>query len=209
VPVSTSVLADGDVDSAWFRSAAPMSGRLPAGSGLVVPLWTKWVSARGDRRFSQAARAYIVELVDGEPLVADLTGERSHGRRVGRCYVDGPRRRRSPDQVRAGATGPPSPQQHEGCRFPTIAGRRRRRLLGVVLERVLVLAAEAQRRLAMLNHLHPYGSSSSSGSGSRPSGSAQSRPVTVIKLQSSIATPSTMRAAHRPDDVSGARILPK
>ena len=35
------------------------------------------------------AKAFMVELVEGETLVCDLTQERTHGRRVGWCYLDG------------------------------------------------------------------------------------------------------------------------
>ena len=31
----------------------------------------------------------MVELVEGETVVCDLTEERTHGRRVGWCYLDG------------------------------------------------------------------------------------------------------------------------
>ena len=31
----------------------------------------------------------MVELVEGETVVCDLTQERTHGRRVGWCYLDG------------------------------------------------------------------------------------------------------------------------
>ena len=37
----------------------------------------------------EAAKAYMVELVEGETVVCDLAQERTHGRRVGWCYVDG------------------------------------------------------------------------------------------------------------------------
>ena len=36
-----------------------------------------------------AAKAFMVELVDGETVVCDLTQERTHGWRVGWCYLDG------------------------------------------------------------------------------------------------------------------------
>jgi micrococcal nuclease len=36
-----------------------------------------------------AAKAFMVELVEGETVVCDLTRERTHGRRVGWCYLDG------------------------------------------------------------------------------------------------------------------------
>ena len=35
------------------------------------------------------AKAFMVELVEGETVVCDLTQERTHGRRVGWCYLDG------------------------------------------------------------------------------------------------------------------------
>ena len=35
------------------------------------------------------AKAYMVELVEGETVVCDLIQERTHGRRVGWCNVDG------------------------------------------------------------------------------------------------------------------------
>lgn len=35
------------------------------------------------------ARAFMVELVEGETVVCDLTQERTHGRRVGWCYRQG------------------------------------------------------------------------------------------------------------------------
>ena len=37
----------------------------------------------------EAAKAFMVELVEGETVVCDLTQERTHARRVGWCYVDG------------------------------------------------------------------------------------------------------------------------
>ena len=37
----------------------------------------------------EAARAFMVELVEGQTVVCDLTQERTHGRRVGWCYRDG------------------------------------------------------------------------------------------------------------------------
>ena len=37
----------------------------------------------------EAAKAFMVELVEGQVLVCDLTQERTHGRRVGWCYRDG------------------------------------------------------------------------------------------------------------------------
>ena len=37
----------------------------------------------------EAAKAFMVELVEGETVVCDLTQERTHGRRVGWCYLDG------------------------------------------------------------------------------------------------------------------------
>ena len=36
----------------------------------------------------EEAKAFMVELVEQEIMVCDLTGERTHGRRVGHCYVD-------------------------------------------------------------------------------------------------------------------------
>jgi micrococcal nuclease len=36
-----------------------------------------------------AAKAYTVELVEGQTVVCDLTQERTHGRRVGWCYLAG------------------------------------------------------------------------------------------------------------------------
>jgi micrococcal nuclease len=35
-----------------------------------------------------AAKAFMVELVEGQTVVCDLTQERTHGRRVGWCYLD-------------------------------------------------------------------------------------------------------------------------
>ena len=35
------------------------------------------------------AKVFMVELVEGEMVVCDLTQERTHGRRVGWCYLDG------------------------------------------------------------------------------------------------------------------------
>ena len=35
------------------------------------------------------ARAFMVELIEGETVICDLTQERTHGRRVGWCYRDG------------------------------------------------------------------------------------------------------------------------
>ena len=37
----------------------------------------------------EEAKAFMVELVEGETVVCDLTQERTHGRRVGWCYRDG------------------------------------------------------------------------------------------------------------------------
>jgi endonuclease YncB( thermonuclease family) len=36
-----------------------------------------------------AAKAFMVELVEGQTVVCDLTQERTHGRRVDYCYRDG------------------------------------------------------------------------------------------------------------------------
>jgi endonuclease YncB( thermonuclease family) len=36
----------------------------------------------------EAAKAFMVELVEGQTVVCDLTNERTHGRRVGYCYRD-------------------------------------------------------------------------------------------------------------------------
>jgi endonuclease YncB( thermonuclease family) len=35
------------------------------------------------------AKAFMVDLVEGETVVCDLTQERTHGRRVGWCHRDG------------------------------------------------------------------------------------------------------------------------
>ena len=37
----------------------------------------------------EEAKTFMVELVEGETVVCDLTQERTHGRRVGWCYRDG------------------------------------------------------------------------------------------------------------------------
>jgi micrococcal nuclease len=37
----------------------------------------------------EAAKAFMVELIEGETVVCDLTQERTHGRRVGWCYCGG------------------------------------------------------------------------------------------------------------------------
>ena len=37
----------------------------------------------------EAAKAYMVELIEGETVVCDLTQERTHGRRVGWYYRGG------------------------------------------------------------------------------------------------------------------------
>ena len=37
----------------------------------------------------EAAKAFMVELIEGETVVCDLTQERTHGRRVGWCYRGG------------------------------------------------------------------------------------------------------------------------
>jgi endonuclease YncB( thermonuclease family) len=37
----------------------------------------------------EAAAAFMAELVEGRTLVCELTGERTHGRRVGRCFLEG------------------------------------------------------------------------------------------------------------------------
>jgi endonuclease YncB( thermonuclease family) len=49
---------------------------------------------------SEAARAFLVELVEGETVVGDLIQERTHGRRVGYCYLDG--RDLAAEQISAG-----------------------------------------------------------------------------------------------------------
>ena len=49
------------------------------------------------------AKAFMVELVEGETVVCDLTQERTHGRRVGWCYHRRQGHRRGADQGRAGA----------------------------------------------------------------------------------------------------------
>ena len=57
LPVMTSLLAVGLVESGWLISIEPMSGRLPAGSGrLVVPSWPKLLAVIG----SAAERAGLV-----------------------------------------------------------------------------------------------------------------------------------------------------
>ena len=45
--------------------------------------WRGWSACRS------MAKAFMVELVEGETVVCDLTQERTHGRRVGWCYLDG------------------------------------------------------------------------------------------------------------------------
>jgi endonuclease YncB( thermonuclease family) len=42
-----------------------------------------------DEPGGEAAKAFMVELIEGETVVCDLTQERTHGRRVGWCYRDG------------------------------------------------------------------------------------------------------------------------
>jgi micrococcal nuclease len=37
----------------------------------------------------EAAKAFMVELVEGQVVVCELTRERTHGRRVGGCHRDG------------------------------------------------------------------------------------------------------------------------
>jgi endonuclease YncB( thermonuclease family) len=37
----------------------------------------------------EAAKAFMVDLIEGETVVSDLTQERMHGRRVGICYRHG------------------------------------------------------------------------------------------------------------------------
>ena len=37
----------------------------------------------------EAAKAFMVELIEDETVVCDLTQERTHGRRVGWCYRSG------------------------------------------------------------------------------------------------------------------------
>jgi micrococcal nuclease len=37
----------------------------------------------------EAAKAFMVALIEGQTVVCDLTQERTHGRRVGYCYRDG------------------------------------------------------------------------------------------------------------------------
>ena len=60
LPVRTSLLAVGLVESGWLISIEPMSGRLPAGSGrLVVPSWPKEPAVIG----SAAERAGLVSGV--------------------------------------------------------------------------------------------------------------------------------------------------
>src|SRR4051812_11785031 len=51
----------------------------------------------------EAAKAFMVELVEGHVVVCDLTQERTRGRRAGWCYRDGRDRRRRADQGRVGA----------------------------------------------------------------------------------------------------------
>ena len=47
VPVSTSLLGEAWVERVWLRSAAPMSGRLPAGCGRAWPSWSVGKAASG------------------------------------------------------------------------------------------------------------------------------------------------------------------
>src|SRR5690349_19409564 len=42
----------------------------------------------GEHR-GEAAKPFLVELVEGQTAVCDLTNERTHGRRVGWCYRRG------------------------------------------------------------------------------------------------------------------------
>ena len=62
-------------------------------SGITVRL--KGVAAPEVAHFGEPgaggeeAKAFMVELVEGETVVCDLTQERTHGRRVGWCYRDG------------------------------------------------------------------------------------------------------------------------
>ncbi|WP_191062502.1 thermonuclease family protein [Geminicoccus harenae] len=41
-----------------------------------------------DESGGSAAKAYLRELAEGRTVVCALTGERTHGRRVGTCWVD-------------------------------------------------------------------------------------------------------------------------
>ena len=85
-----------------------------------------------------AAKAFMVELVEGQTVVCDLTQERTHGRRVGWCYLDG--QDVAEALVRAGLArdcprfsggqyAAAEPQQHASCRFRPTAGRGRPRAL--------------------------------------------------------------------------------
>ena len=37
----------------------------------------------------EAAKAFMVDMIEGRTVLCDLTRERTHGRRVGWCYLDG------------------------------------------------------------------------------------------------------------------------
>ena len=79
-------------------------------------------------------QAFMVELVEGQTVVCDLTQERTHGRRVGWCYLDG--QDIAEALVRAGLArdcprfsggqyAAAETQQHASCRFRPTAGHDR------------------------------------------------------------------------------------
>ena len=109
---------------AWLALAVPaaagerlagrahvLDGDTIAVSGIHVRL--KGVAAPEVAHFGEPgeaggeeAKAYMVAMVEGQTVVCDLTGERTHGRRVGWCLRRRPGRGRGADQGRAGARLP-------------------------------------------------------------------------------------------------------
>jgi hypothetical protein len=80
----------------------------------------------------EAAKAFMVELVEGQAVVCDLTQERTHGRRVGYCYRDSQDiaaelisagLARDCPRFSAGRYAAAEPAAARSCRFPRTVGQ--------------------------------------------------------------------------------------
>jgi hypothetical protein len=127
------------------------------------------------------AKAFMQELVEGRTVVCALTGERTRGRRVGTCRVDG--RDIGSEPIEAGLARDCPRYPHGRYAAPRAQGGAPTAAAGLPLA-------------ALSPHPSPSsaGSSSSSGSGSRSSSSA---PNAASSSNSYVptATASTMRPA--------------
>src|SRR5688572_30107436 len=79
---------------------------------MAAPEVAHW-GERGEAG-GEAAKAFLVELLEDRAVVCDLTCERTHGRRVGWCYRDG--QDVAEALIRAGLAGLPAIQLEALCR---------------------------------------------------------------------------------------------